>query len=612
MIIDNEVYDVSSYINSHPGGPIIAQGCGKDSTEMFNTKGGAGGSHSEFAHSLLKKFWVGSLNSRIDSNDTINNAMDNLSIIPSDNIMLPETLQSALSLFDNANIMTYQFILENDGKIYLVSYDNGTLTIKEGDYININNTLPQNLQFVNTTDDCFNLSEIKNHSKKSNCWIIINDNVYDVTNYIPIHPGGESAITPYCGAKDATEAFKTKGGSGNTHSSFAKSALATLKIGKICSNVPLVVEPIIPVIPIIPVNNTVNNTNNVTIPLGVVLNASTVALHNKQSDCFLIINDKVYDVTSYIPIHPGGVSMITSRCGTDATLAFGNKGGNGGTHSSFAQNLLNSYLLGPLVISQTLTMSATITDPSSGMQLASGTTQTTLRVTTNMAATCKWSTSNQQYSSMPNTFSTTGGTTHTTTLTGLSNNQSYTRYVRCIDSNNVAMTSSVSISFSVLAAVVVVPPPSSGYTLADIALHNKQSDCWLLINNKIYDVTNYIPIHPGGITRITNTCGKESSVAFNTRGGSGSHSNSAKQLLAGYYVADYTAPTNNSTGNSTNNSTGGGNGGGSIPTIQEAIQAAYPGATIKEINYEDDGIVVHIIYNGDEMEVTLDENHNII
>jgi hypothetical protein len=92
---------------------------------------------------------------------------------------------------------------------------------------------------------------------------------------------------------------------------------------------------------------------------------------------------------------------------------------------------------------------SSITAPTANQVLISGTTQTTLGATTNEAATCKWATTDVAYSSMPNTFSTTGNTIHSTTLTGLSDGQSYTRYVRCADSAGNSMTSSQSVSFSV-------------------------------------------------------------------------------------------------------------------------------------------------------------------
>lgn len=61
MVIHGKVYDVTSYIYLHPGGDIILQGCGKDATELFETKGGLGGPHSKRARQLLEKYYIGEL-----------------------------------------------------------------------------------------------------------------------------------------------------------------------------------------------------------------------------------------------------------------------------------------------------------------------------------------------------------------------------------------------------------------------------------------------------------------------------------------------------------------------------------------------------------------------
>jgi uncharacterized protein YgiM (DUF1202 family) len=82
--------------------------------------------------------------------------------------------------------------------------------------------------------------------------------------------------------------------------------------------------------------------------------------------------------------------------------------------------------------------------------LARGTTQVTLSVATNESATCKYSTSaNTAYASMANTFSMTGARNHSVTLTGLTNGNAYTNYVRCSDMAGNANASDYPISFSV-------------------------------------------------------------------------------------------------------------------------------------------------------------------
>jgi cytochrome b involved in lipid metabolism len=36
------------------------------------------------------------------------------------------------------------------------------------------------------------------------------------------------------------------------------------------------------------------------------------------------------------------------------------------------------------------------------------------------------------------------------------------------------------------------------FTLADIAQHNKESDCYVVVHGKVYDVTEFLDEHPGG------------------------------------------------------------------------------------------------------------------
>ncbi|KAI0732216.1 cytochrome b5-like heme/steroid binding domain-containing protein, partial [Fomitopsis betulina] len=42
----------------------------------------------------------------------------------------------------------------------------------------------------------------------SSCWIIIEKKVYDVTDFVPQHPGGPRMILNFAG-RDATHAFKS-------------------------------------------------------------------------------------------------------------------------------------------------------------------------------------------------------------------------------------------------------------------------------------------------------------------------------------------------------------------------------------------------------------------
>lgn len=50
------------------------------------------------------------------------------------------------------------------------------------------------------------LEEVRKHNRKGDCWIIIDDKVYDVSKWASRHPGGSSILNAN-GGKDATDVF---------------------------------------------------------------------------------------------------------------------------------------------------------------------------------------------------------------------------------------------------------------------------------------------------------------------------------------------------------------------------------------------------------------------
>jgi cytochrome b involved in lipid metabolism len=85
------------------------------------------------------------------------------------------------------------------------------------------------------------------------------------------------------------------------------------------------------------------------------LTSAELVKHNSVNSCWLLISGKIYDVTTYMNSHPGGVAEVLNTCGTDATAAYASRGGTG-THSSSANADLAMYYIGDL--NQTVTTNA--------------------------------------------------------------------------------------------------------------------------------------------------------------------------------------------------------------------------------------------------------------
>ncbi len=72
----------------------------------------------------------------------------------------------------------------------------------------------------------FTMVEVALHADATSCYSVVNGAVYDLTNWITKHPGGQQAIKGLCG-KDGTPAFTGKHGGQQK----PETTLAGFKIG---------------------------------------------------------------------------------------------------------------------------------------------------------------------------------------------------------------------------------------------------------------------------------------------------------------------------------------------------------------------------------------------
>ena len=68
---------------------------------------------------------------------------------------------------------------------------------------------PTKTQTTNSSAAEYTTAQVKANNSASNCWSIIDGNVYNLTAWIDRHPGGDDKILSLCG-KDGSSAFKSK------------------------------------------------------------------------------------------------------------------------------------------------------------------------------------------------------------------------------------------------------------------------------------------------------------------------------------------------------------------------------------------------------------------
>lgn len=74
------------------------------------------------------------------------------------------------------------------------------------------------------------------------------------------------------------------------------------------------------------------------------------------------------------------------------------------------------------------------------------------------------------------------------------------------------------------------------YSLADVAEHDSLDGCWMAIEGKVYDFTDYIPEHPAPERVMTAWCGSEATEGMRTKGYGRDHSPTAWAMMEPYLI----------------------------------------------------------------------------
>ncbi|KAG5889923.1 hypothetical protein JTB14_010073 [Gonioctena quinquepunctata] len=80
-----------------------------------------------------------------------------------------------------------------------------------------------------------------------------------------------------------------------------------------------------------------------------IISLEELSFHDHAKDCWIVIKDKVYNVTDFLNEHPAGSDILLEYAGRDGTIAFRASG-----HSSLALGALDTFLIGQLPVNQRL------------------------------------------------------------------------------------------------------------------------------------------------------------------------------------------------------------------------------------------------------------------
>lgn len=57
-------------------------------------------------------------------------------------------------------------------------------------------------------------------------------------------------------------------------------------------------------------------------------------------------------------------------------------------------------------------------------------------------------------------------------------------------------------------------PELKTFTRAEVAKHNTENDCWIIIDGAVYNVTTFAQLHPGGAQILIDLGGKDVTGMF--------------------------------------------------------------------------------------------------
>lgn len=200
-----------------------------------------------------------------------------------------------------------------------------------------------------------------------------------------------------------------------------------------------------------------------------------VQAHNQTTDCWIVLFHNVYDVT---PLVQQG---LTLECGTDQTELYKSVYGKDLT-------IMEPYFEGK--VKGKPSQPPPTTPPDLAINLIPD-QNVTVGADVNFTATASGGTA-------PRTFSLRSTAPAGATIDPSTGIFSWTPPTQGTFTFDVIVTDNDSATASTLVTITVNPVPIPTYTMSEVQAHNTDSDCWVVLFSKVYDITTLVTSHPGG------------------------------------------------------------------------------------------------------------------
>ncbi|CAK9045542.1 unnamed protein product [Durusdinium trenchii] len=342
VALNGKVYDLTEFMDRHPGGPTtILAWAGKDASKFFNDihKGVKIDSYLRpeaflgdlgVDESLMSEsFWHTLREARItEVKEELNRILGktatrrrhaDLGLGPSDSAAKTQT-EAKLQRMET----------QKRAALDAGDYEKAAKIKKDADEI-----FQKPVELKKSGD--IPLSEVAQHNKPHDCWIAINNTVYDLTDFLQHHPEQRNSILAWAG-RDATPMWDKIPGRFPSKNWMEFYMRPEAEMGKVAAEASMSAkekEDIqaaktaaakVPGTADMPkVSEAARFPKLKDITAGKefpFFSRAEVAKKTGPEEPFMIIHNRVYDLRPLLGNHPGGDEILTSKAGTDCTKEF--------------------------------------------------------------------------------------------------------------------------------------------------------------------------------------------------------------------------------------------------------------------------------------------------